>query len=78
MDHKLEERLAKIETSLLLVKLALGALIVFLVVRFWGVEQPAQIGFVASLVLVVLWLLHHFFLSALKRKPGWKDDDNEI
>ena len=78
MDNRLEERLARVETTLFLIKLALGALVVFLAVRFWGVEKPAQVGFIASLVLVVLWLLFHFFVSALKRKPGWSDDDSEI
>ena len=78
MDNSLEEQLARIETSLLLIKLALGALVVFLAIRFWGVEKPAQVGFISCLVLVALWGLQRIFVSALRRKPGWSGDDNEM
>jgi len=78
MDNNLEEQLARIETSLLLIKLALGALIVFLTIRFWGIEKPAQVGFIASLALVAIWFLLRIFVSVLRRKPGWSDDDNKM
>jgi hypothetical protein len=78
MDNNLEEQLARIETNLLIIKLALGALIVFLTIRFWGIEKPAQVGFIASLVLVAIWCLLRILVSVLRRKPGWSDNDNEI
>ena len=74
MDHDTREQLSRIETTLTILKLLLGAVIVFLVVHVWGVEKPAQVGFIAALVLVVVWLCFRGFLAALKSKPGWNND----
>lgn len=73
-DHEFRERISKLETTLLLVKIVLGAVVVFLIVRTWGVENPAQIGFIAVLVFAALWALLKVFTWALRRRPGWGDD----
>jgi uncharacterized membrane protein YqgA involved in biofilm formation len=78
MDNKLAGQLARLETSRLLTQLTLGALIVFLTIRFWGIEMLAHVVFIPSLVLVAIWCLLRVFVSALRRKPGWSGDDDEM
>lgn len=69
MDNETHERLIRLQNGLSVVKLLLALLIVCVVVHFWGVAKPAQVGFLVVCGLVFLWGVSEYSCISCERNP---------